>query len=415
MKKLFEIDESEKRRIIEMHLNATKRNYLMEQEVDAGVENKLESTPSKQSDTSEKFCKSYYCNVSGGVPTCSKELNDSNLIVQNHATLNGQQVVQLPILGRGLVDRTKFKALGTAGQKGTVANEAARITSDVITPEMKTSTENWRKLDEACKGGDNAACCVIGKLSSQIINTKSLIKGDKDKWGACVITSADKLQSETKSTETEEIILKPPMPFNQIFDNNSAQIKPEMKDSLSDFLNRTIKKYGNDLTVTDISISTSSSRFRNSGEYENKSFKQLSQDRANSAYNFVTQMLTEKGFKFSQFTPTLNSDGENGDGSSGPNPPVGYNYVDKGDFTMNTPPKKNRDEVGPPHDTVEEYETHKYCKIDIKVKVPKQNLPGQPGKWELQYFFYIYERNTEDNEPMFFRNKLYQIVQNILK
>lgn len=31
MKKLFEIDENEKRRILEMHENATKRNYLMEQ------------------------------------------------------------------------------------------------------------------------------------------------------------------------------------------------------------------------------------------------------------------------------------------------------------------------------------------------------------------------------------------------
>jgi len=33
MKKLFEIDENEKRRILEMHENATKRNYLMEQPV----------------------------------------------------------------------------------------------------------------------------------------------------------------------------------------------------------------------------------------------------------------------------------------------------------------------------------------------------------------------------------------------
>lgn len=31
MKQLFKIDESEKRRILEMHENATKRNYLMEQ------------------------------------------------------------------------------------------------------------------------------------------------------------------------------------------------------------------------------------------------------------------------------------------------------------------------------------------------------------------------------------------------
>lgn len=413
MKKLFEIDESEKRRIIEMHLNATKRNYLTEQVVDSGVENRLEvGTPTKQSDTSEEFCKNYYCINKGN---CTKELDDANLIVQNNSTLNGQQVVQLPILGRGLVDRSKFKALGTEGQKGTVANEAARITSEVILPEMRTSTENWRKLNDACKNGDKAACCVIGKLSSQIINTKSVIKGEKDKWGACVITSANKLQSETKDTETEEIILTPPMPFNQIFDNNSAQIKPEMKDSLSDFLNRTIKKYGNDLTVTDISITTSSSRFRNTGDYENKSFKQLSQDRTNSAYNFVTQMLTEKGFKFSQFSPTLNFDGENGDGSSGPNPPEGYNYVDVGDVPMNSKPTQPRNEAGLPLSKPEDYEKYKYCKIDIKVKVPKQSLPGQPGKWELQYFFYIYERNTQDNEPMFLRNKLYKIVQNILK
>ena len=33
MKRLFEIDENEKKRILEMHENATKRNYLMEQPV----------------------------------------------------------------------------------------------------------------------------------------------------------------------------------------------------------------------------------------------------------------------------------------------------------------------------------------------------------------------------------------------
>ena len=31
MKKLFEIDENEKKRILEMHENATKKNYLSEQ------------------------------------------------------------------------------------------------------------------------------------------------------------------------------------------------------------------------------------------------------------------------------------------------------------------------------------------------------------------------------------------------
>ena len=413
MKKLFEIDESEKRRIIEMHLNATKRNYLTEQVVDSGVENRLEvGTPTKQSDTSEEFCKNYYCIHKGN---CTKELDDANLIVQNNSTLNGQQVVQLPILGRGLVDTSKFKALGTAGQKGTVANEAARITSEVIIPEMETSTKNWSKLDDACKNGDKAACCVIGKLSSQILNTKSTIKGEKDKWGACVITSANKIQSETPESKTKKIKLRPPFPFNQIFDNNSPQIKPEMEESLSTFLNGAIRQHGNDLTVTDISITTSSSRFRNTGDYENKSFKQLSQDRTNSAYNFVTQMLTEKGFKFSKFSPTLNFDGENGDGSSGPNPPEGYNYVDVGDVPMNSKPTQPRNEAGTPLSKPEDYEKYKYCIIDITVEVPSQSLPGQPGKWELQYFFYIYERNTQDNEPMFFRNKLYKIVQNILK
>lgn len=412
MKNLFEISESEKLRILEMHLNATKRNYLKEQEDETGVNNNLEQTPTKTSDTSEAFCKNYYCVNS----RCSKELEDANLIVQNHATLNGQQVVQLPILGRGLVDRSKFKALGTEGQKGTVANEAKRITSEVIVPEMTTSTENWKKLNIACKGGDKAACCAIGKLSAQIISTKDMIKGDKDKWGACVITSANQLQSETESSITKKIKLKPPIPFNQIFDNNSSVIKDEMKDSLSNFLNRVMKKYGNDLTVTDISIETSSSRFRNTGDYSDKTFKQLSEDRTNNAYNFVKEMLEQKGFKFSNFTPVLNSNGGNGDGSSGPNPPEGYNYVDGGEVTMNTqPPKQPRDEFGVPLSNPEDYEKFKYCIIDITVEVPGKSLPGEPGKWELQYFFYIYERNTENNEPIFLRNKLYKIVQNILK
>jgi hypothetical protein len=52
---------------------------------------------------------------------------------------------------------------------------------NTFVPEMTTSTENWKKLNSACKGGDKAACCAIGKLSAQIIDTKGMIKGEKDK------------------------------------------------------------------------------------------------------------------------------------------------------------------------------------------------------------------------------------------
>lgn len=421
MKKLFEIPESEKRRILEMHLNATKKNYLFEQAVDNGVNNKLENTPTKVADSDESFCKDYYCNVSGGVPTCSKQLDEANKIVQDHSIINGQNVTQLPIIGRALVDKSKFKKFGTEGQKGTVANEAARITSNVIVPEMETSTENWRKLDEACKGGDRAACCVIGKLSAQIKYAKNSIKpeeanakGEKSRFAACVITSANKIQDETQGTKTDEIILSPKIPFDQIFDNNSPIIKDEMRRSLSEFLDGTIRTYGRDLTVIGIDIKTSSSRFRNTGDYETKTFKQLSEDRTNNAYDFVTEMLREKGFKFSEFTPNLDSNGSNGDGSSGPNPPDGYKYVDKGDVTMNTTPTQSRDELGAPHTNPEEYEKYKYCIITFKIKVPPRNIPGQPGKWNLEYFFYIYDINNEDTEPLMFKSKITRIIQNIL-
>ncbi len=57
MRQLFKIDESEKRRILEMHENATKRNYLMEQPTSSPTTPPQQSPEAETEITGEKTIK----------------------------------------------------------------------------------------------------------------------------------------------------------------------------------------------------------------------------------------------------------------------------------------------------------------------------------------------------------------------
>lgn len=64
MRQLFKIDESEKRRILEMHENATKRNYLMEQPTSSPTTPPQQSPEAETEITGEKTIKNLKDNES---------------------------------------------------------------------------------------------------------------------------------------------------------------------------------------------------------------------------------------------------------------------------------------------------------------------------------------------------------------
>jgi hypothetical protein len=95
-------------------------------------------------------------------------------------------------------------------------------------------------------------------------------------------------------------------------------------------------------------IKTSASRFRNTGDVENLSWSGLSYLRASSLALYIINYLKDKGFTEEQISGinaimSLDPQGENGDGTSGPNPVgVRFGYYDDANNFIDG---KDREEV----------------------------------------------------------------------
>ena len=119
--------------------------------------------------------------------------------------------------------------------------------------------------------------------------------------------------------------------------------------------------------LQDLEIITSCSRFRNTGNAKDLTFKQLAENRNNSAKDFIIGKLKELGVVVDGDTSiSQNSDGENGDGSSGPNTPKGLFVATDGKESTALAPKTpkaedNRSDYGEPLTDKTAYDDYKYC------------------------------------------------------
>lgn len=131
-------------------------------------------------------------------------------------------------------------------------------------------------------------------------------------------------------------------------------------------------------TNSTYSISTSASRFRNTGIAENMTFAELSQKRAESVDAYIREQLGSL-VEFPQ--PVINSAGSNGDGSSGPNPPEGFAFVTK-DGKVNKTDNKGRDDFGAQLRNKEDYEQFKYCNLIFAISFGEESgkQPSPSGK-----------------------------------
>lgn len=127
-----------------------------------------------------------------------------------------------------------------------------------------------------------------------------------------------------------------------------------------------------------INVDTSSSRFRNTGDASKMTFLQLSQLRNQATYQYIIDRFKSVGVTEWCNTEGLgnrNYLGENGDGTSGPNPPFKdkdgkiYFYVPKGRTSAEavTDNKTARNEFGQPLQDKSEYENFKYNRIGLGV------------------------------------------------
>jgi hypothetical protein len=116
-------------------------------------------------------------------------------------------------------------------------------------------------------------------------------------------------------------------------------------------------------------IATSASRYRNTGEAQQMNFKELSQARGESVYSYIVNQLSSLVPDISTVNVTLNSNGRNGDGSSGPNPPSPNKFSDGGGDPNSFKQEGDRTFNGQkPHSSPNEYEQYKYCIIQLAVK-----------------------------------------------
>jgi len=129
--------------------------------------------------------------------------------------------------------------------------------------------------------------------------------------------------------------------------------------------------------IQSLDLYSSASRFRNSGKAADLSFLELSTNRLNTAQSIIFNKLSAIGVGSDASTKiTLNPNGSNGDGTSGPNPPLQYKYVPKGNVKMTPFCESNVQE----------------CKIGGKVV--KRNELGQPHSNNTDYDKYKYVRGT---------------------
>jgi hypothetical protein len=136
-------------------------------------------------------------------------------------------------------------------------------------------------------------------------------------------------------------------------------------------------------------ISTSASRYRNTGQAENMSFIQLSQKRAEEIHKYI---ISELGGLVKFPNPVLDIKGENGDGSSGPNPPSPYKFSTGGGEPDSYGTSGDRNGFGNPLSSPKDYNRYKYCRVVFVVSFtgadsstsPSSPSGGSFGEWSIK-------------------------------
>jgi hypothetical protein len=165
----------------------------------------------------------------------------------------------------------------------------------------------------------------------------------------------------------------------QLYVNNLWDVGPAFTESFNSRVLSRITKMKEDypsvqISLISLSIETSASRYRNTGQAAGLTFQELSGYRNNSAKEYIINSLQEYGVKgVNDVTVEQKYLGVNEDGTTGPNPPEPNAYVDGGNVKMNTTPTQPRNQFGEPHPTPEEYDQYKYLKVKIKLSATSPN------------------------------------------
>lgn len=233
---------------------------------------------------------------------------------------------------------------------------------------------SYNSLDDAAK---TELLNTIGK------SIKSL--GDIDKYEYRVTDwVSNKIEnSNVTQIDRQEKIVVDTITINLVkdfvgsFGPNSTQI--QNVDHTREELQKIFNSFDDIQLIT---IVASSSTLRNTGEAEGKTWKELTTERAESLANIIDGMSYDLGGEGVNPTHTINrsiiridTDGENGDGTSGPKSPYEVNpqtvafYQEKG----LDPSLWKSNATAEPYSNKDEYAKHQYVKIVITGNVVEDN------------------------------------------
>jgi hypothetical protein len=274
------------------------------------------------------------------------------------------------------------------------------------------SKEQWEilKKDEENKSFAVAAVEFF-KRSNKKTKWKQITVGKDIEKVSEVIPNPDYEEKEPTKDPVEPIAFPLNGNPSQLFADNCTGVGDEVKKQMS-LLKEKLTSMMDEMEVPEgeskikidgLSFVASSSRFRNgksSGcDASNLTWKQLSEKRLENLKNYIIDELSSIGVTINDFpgvyNESLNSDGSNGDGSSGPNP----GYVHKSDPAYKNAKIKEKVDAGEKvgytiskdgkyssidssgsrenaHKTKSEYEKYKYVKGAIYLRFNEGGVEG---------------------------------------
>ena len=354
MRKLFEIDDIERNRILEMHVDATKNQYLTEQvRISGGIKGEIPSPFSRK-----------------------KTISRSDVSSKMSKTYNSSSVEEK--------ERVKNTCIKYVNQFG-----------ELVTSKLeKSELPLWEEIKKTspCFAYDVVYAVKNNSWIKSVYLKKNTSKSTEiDTGKPTEDPGKDKPKSPAIRFTTEENY-----PTADYFEDNSFELSQKgqsdimaiiqtIKDTKAEFESKGFKDLS--ICIENLNINSSASRLRNKTA---KTFLELSQKRAESMKTFIMEQLS--AIRVTTWCNTdnnivLNFEGENGDGTSGPNPPKPFNFILKGkDVPMNPPmaDETKRNEAGEPLTaaTKEEvrklYDKYKYSKLDMTVAFNYVS-PGEEG------------------------------------
>ena len=359
MRNLFELGNNERERILEMHINATKKLYLMEQEQIPTIE-QIESAlkiPLIVDDKRKKI------RIYGEV---EKIFVKSALLNSMNDTTQAQEFNRL----LRVIER---------GPNEDVTQENINYYSSVVYELINKFIETWKNtLNTGQQINVN-----FYKTKSNLPETETSIpKGYRIELDWNPETNVDLyINNEWKVSQT----------FMSEFNN---KILIPMSAATNEYT-------GIQFGLLELRVETSASRYRNTGGAQDLTFAQLSGYRNSETTNYIKESLTAFGVKGidndkitqNYLAPKSETNPRgNGDGSSGPNPPEPNQYVDGGQVPMSQKPTEPRNQFGDPHQTPEEYNQYKFLRVKIlldanltQVDPAKKTNTIVDYKWDIGY------------------------------